>query len=91
MACREGCKFRENAMADEDLSSLSEITILPDGRVYLFGATRPLLEILESLGGKDERIEQLLRTLRNQDAPVAANPHASAATVSTRASEDSSP
>ncbi|MBI3409529.1 MAG: hypothetical protein HY040_14405 [Planctomycetes bacterium] len=58
-------------MEPDDLSPLSEITILPDGRVYAFGATRPVLEVLESLrgpeGNSDERLQRLMQTLRDQD------------------------
>ena len=32
-----------------DDGPVSEITILPDGRVYLFGLTRPLLDVLAAL------------------------------------------
>lgn len=58
-------------MDTDELSPVSEITILPDGRVYVFGATRPVLEVLELLrgpnGGQDERVRKLLHTLREQD------------------------
>lgn len=57
-------------MEPDELSPLSEITILPDGRVYVFGATRPVLEIIETLrdqDSQDERVRQLLNTLREQD------------------------
>jgi hypothetical protein len=36
-------------VADTDESDLSEITILPDGRVYAFGITRQVTELLHSL------------------------------------------
>ncbi|MBX9581677.1 MAG: hypothetical protein K2X87_15350 [Gemmataceae bacterium] len=32
-----------------DEGPVSEITILPDGRVYVFGLTRPLVEVLAAL------------------------------------------
>lgn len=32
-----------------DEGPVSEVTILPDGRVYLFGLTRPLLDVLAAL------------------------------------------
>ena len=38
-----------NDVDDLDLSDMSEITILPDGRVYAFGITRQVTEVLESL------------------------------------------
>jgi hypothetical protein len=55
-------------VAEEDLSPLSEITILPDGRVYVFGATRPVLEVLETLTSQDERVQRLMQILRAQDS-----------------------
>jgi hypothetical protein len=36
-------------MSETDESDLSEITILPDGRVYAFGITRQVTELLHSL------------------------------------------
>jgi hypothetical protein len=37
------------AKKSRDDGPVSEITILPDGRVYLFGLTRPLLDVLAAL------------------------------------------
>jgi hypothetical protein len=39
-------------MAETDESDLSEITILPDGRVYAFGITRQVTELLHSLASR---------------------------------------
>ncbi len=41
-------------MAEVDDSDLSEITILPDGRVYAFGITRPIKEILVRLQSEED-------------------------------------
>jgi hypothetical protein len=47
----------------DDEASLSEITILPDGLIYLFGASRQVLEVLNTLCGTegvlDERLDRL--------------------------------
>jgi hypothetical protein len=43
-------------MDDLDLSDMSEITILPDGRVYAFGITRQVTEVLESLRSRPAAI-----------------------------------
>jgi len=40
-------------MAQVDESDLSEITILPDGRIYAFGITRSIKEILHSLQSRE--------------------------------------
>jgi hypothetical protein len=43
-----------------DDGTLSEITILPDGRVYLFGMTLPLLELLAALPTRESQWKALL-------------------------------
>ena len=47
---------------DEDESMLSEITILPDGRVYAFGITESISDLLKSLvsreGSRSQQAEQ---------------------------------
>lgn len=44
----------------EDESTLTEITLLPDGRVYVFGLSRQVLEILGELQSQDQRVRCLL-------------------------------
>ena len=44
-----------------DETNLTEITIQPDGRIYVFGASLPVLEILQSLQPNDPRIASILR------------------------------
>jgi hypothetical protein len=45
-----------------DETSISEITIQPDGRVYVFGASLPILQILQSLQPNDPRLASILRS-----------------------------
>jgi hypothetical protein len=45
--------------ADDD--AVSEITILPDGRVFVLGASRQVLEILETLSPEDAALKQRLK------------------------------
>jgi hypothetical protein len=47
-----------------DETNLTEITILPDGRVYVFGLSREVLEVLHALQGDDPRIQGLLERAR---------------------------
>jgi len=47
-------------MEECDDGALSEITILPDGRVYLFGMTLPLLEVLATLPTRESQWKALL-------------------------------
>jgi hypothetical protein len=51
-------------MAEHEDGNLSEITILPDGRVYVFGMTLPLLETLAALPTRDGHWQALLDQLR---------------------------
>jgi hypothetical protein len=46
-----------------DESAESEITIMPDGRVFAFGITRPLAALLASIETSDERTKRLLDRL----------------------------
>ena len=56
------------ATSTEDLlqeeTTLTEITIQPDGRIYVFGASRPVLEVLESICPPDIRLANLLGHVR---------------------------
>jgi hypothetical protein len=45
-------------MSETDESDLSEITILPDGRVYAFGITRQVTELLHSLESRPAAPDQ---------------------------------
>ena len=48
----------------EQESLTTELTIAPDGRVYVFGASRQMLEVLEVLGPNDARLKRLLNHVR---------------------------
>jgi hypothetical protein len=50
-------------MGEHDGANNSEITILPDGRVYVFGMTLPLLEALAALPTREGRWQALLEQL----------------------------
>ena len=51
----------------EDESTLSEITIGPDGRVYVFGPSLGILELLETLAPTDERLQNILSQVRKTE------------------------
>jgi hypothetical protein len=59
----------KSSQAGVDETDLTEITIQPDGRIYVFGASLPILQILQSLQPKDRRISAILR----QISPGSAN------------------
>jgi hypothetical protein len=47
----------------------SEIILLPDGRVYVHGTTRPLLEMLAQLKPADPRLALLAGARRMNETP----------------------
>jgi hypothetical protein len=61
-----------------DRSAESEFTIQPDGRVHLFGITRPALEVLACIPNQDvgmrERLKRLLDTASGAGASRADEP-----------------
>lgn len=50
--------------ADDRNDNTAELTIAPDGRVFVFGTSRPILEVLESLQPQDQRLRRLLAHVR---------------------------
>jgi hypothetical protein len=55
----------------EDLeTAISEITILPDGRVYVFGLSRQILEVLQSFPTDDARLHRLHEELQRLESKV---------------------
>ena len=56
-------------MSDEEDGSISEINILPDGRVCLFGASQQVLEILEAIPLGDAALRTRIDRLRTADVP----------------------
>jgi hypothetical protein len=61
-------------MGELEDGSLSEITILPDGRVYVFGMTLPLLEALAALPTRDGRWQALRDQVRIHMTTAAEEP-----------------
>jgi hypothetical protein len=49
---------------------MTELTIAPDGRVFAFGTSRAILEVLEALRPDDLRVRALLGQVREPAAPV---------------------
>ena len=49
-------------LSDED--RMTEITIAPDGRVFVFGLSREALEVLSELGPGDAHARRLLQHVR---------------------------
>src|SRR4051794_3240830 len=47
---------------DEDM--ITEITIAPDGRVYVFGMSRQVMQMMEVLEPNDAKLQRLLQHVR---------------------------
>ena len=52
-------------MTGDDETTMTEITILPDGRLYVFGMSRPVLDILRLLETGNPRLERLEEQLQS--------------------------
>ena len=53
-------------------ATMTELTIAPDGRVFVFGTSRPILEVLEALQPRDAKLRRLLEQVRGLEAAAAA-------------------
>jgi hypothetical protein len=63
--CDTGADRRPQVPAGaEDETLVTDITIGPDGRVFVFGTSRPVLEVLEALNPADPRLRRLLEQVR---------------------------
>ncbi len=51
-------------MTPDEETALSEITILPDGRVYVFGMSLQVLEVLQTLRDDEPRLQALRQRAR---------------------------
>ncbi len=68
-----------------DETDISEITISPDGRVFVFGASKPLLDLFAEIGWRDDGVQQAhllsadesyedVRTATVRERPASATP-----------------
>jgi hypothetical protein len=56
-------------MEPDDETAISEITILPDGRVFVLGASLQVLEILEVLSPEDAALKKRLKHAGSEKDP----------------------
>lgn len=49
-----------------DQDRMTEITIAPDGRVFVFGLSQPVLQILRELNPADRRVRQLCTAMSSE-------------------------
>ena len=61
-------------MSLEDDASISEINILPDGRVCLFGASQQVLEMLDAILLGDPTLSSRIECLRTTDLQPSTEP-----------------
>jgi hypothetical protein len=57
-------------VSDEDVdneTSMTEITIQPDGRVYVFGTSRSVLDLLAELNPRSTQLQRLLEVVQRQE------------------------
>ncbi len=62
-------------MSDEEDASISEINILPDGRVCLFGASQQVLEVLDAIPLGDPALRTRIDCLHAAESAPAAAPN----------------
>jgi hypothetical protein len=67
-------RLKEIRVSLENDNSISEIDILPDGRVCLFGASRQVLEVLDAIPLGDPALRGRIERLRTPDGQQAAEP-----------------
>jgi hypothetical protein len=60
-------------MSLEDEAAISEINILPDGRVCVFGASQQVLELLDAIPLGDASLQNRIECLHS-DSTVATEP-----------------
>jgi hypothetical protein len=58
----------------QEETTITEITIQPDGRVYVFGTSRQALEVLDGLRPRDARLGRLLGHVRAIERSATAVP-----------------
>ena len=57
----------DKPMEADGETAVSEITILPDGRVFVLGAARQVLEILNVLNPRDAGLKQRLECIGGEE------------------------
>ena len=55
--------------------NITELTIAPDGRVFVFGTSRPILEVLEALQPRDQKLQCLLEHVRRLESSPPSSSH----------------
>ena len=56
--------LRRTTISAEDETAITDIRIAPDGRVFVFGASGQVLEMLSDLGWGDDNLQARLKFLK---------------------------
>jgi hypothetical protein len=54
---------RRESISAEDETAMTDIRIAPDGRVFVFGASGQILEMLSQLGWGDDNLQKRIESL----------------------------
>jgi hypothetical protein len=57
-------KIAQSPTTTEDQTLMTELSILPDGRIFVFGASRGVLEVLQLLQPRDPELARRLAQVR---------------------------
>lgn len=57
-------------MKADDETATTDIEIGPDGRIYIFGASRAVLEVMHDIGVSDSHLEARLQQMSQLAAPA---------------------
>ena len=82
--------LKEIRVSLEDDFSISEINILPDGRVCLFGASQQLLELMDAIPLGDPALRNRIDSLCPIDLQQATEPGAASSARSDEPQEETS-
>jgi hypothetical protein len=55
---------KRTLISADDESAVTDIRIAPDGRVFVFGTSRPVLEMLSELGWGDDAVAARIHALK---------------------------
>jgi hypothetical protein len=59
---------KENPLKADEETSISELTIAPDGRVFIFGASRQVLQLFDDLNLGDPALKRRIDHVRALEA-----------------------
>jgi hypothetical protein len=52
----------------EDETTMTEITVQPDGRIFVFGTSRQVLDLLVGLNPRSSKLNRLIRHVRSVES-----------------------